>query len=322
MPPQHAVETMSPAGDFTGRADAAAWRERAPSSLRAPLPVDAVIPPPVLYLDFTTELSPPQPARLPSQLYCGKGTLIGISQDEQAATIIPILCKSWDCPTCAPRKRAAWITRLAAGNPEREITLTRRSDRSLSPAAHALLMKKAWARLVLRIRRTFGPFEYALVWELQRNGTPHCHVLTRGRYIPRRWLKAQWIKLGQGSVVWITSVKDSRLHAAHVCKYLGKKTSETARVLAPLRIIQVSAHWDPPAPPAGPGPHPEPMTWVFTRQRLQDVMEELEIYHAGVRITDHGSHGVTLDLTRTTRRFALETDSDGGNPWLTLGYLD
>lgn len=137
-------------------------------------------------------------------------------------------------------------------------------------------MKRAWSKLVSQIRHTFGPFEYALVWELTHRGIPHCHVLTRGSYIPKRWLSARWTALGFGPVTWITSVKTSRLHAAHACKYLAKATGQTAIELAPLRTIQVSTNYLPKPPDETAVPDEDKIKYAVSFETWENIVARFD----------------------------------------------
>lgn len=141
------------------------------------------------------------------------------------------------------------------------MTLTTKFKSWASPQREAKRMKRAWTCLVQRIRRQFGWFEYALVWELQKNGMPHAHILARSPYIPKPWLKKQWFELTGAYMVAISRVKKPHAVAKHHCKSLhdsslqpgysperltSKQTSQTARALAPMRIIQLSAGYEKP----------------------------------------------------------------------------
>ncbi|MBA7537072.1 hypothetical protein ES705_29338 [subsurface metagenome] len=194
-----------------------------------------------------------------------KSSIVGQSPTRDEAIIIPLPCKSWDCPNCGPKKRHAWIYRLASGQPEREITLTCPVGKFLTPELAALKMKLAWGKLVLKIRKQWGPFEYALVWELTKKGVPHCHILCRGSYIAQKWLSKQWEKLGIGPIVYIKSVKGDKLHAAHACKYLAKSNGQTARILAPMRLVQVSGNYELPVPDAPKKDEYPDWVWVWDR---------------------------------------------------------
>lgn len=208
-----------------------------------------------IHRDFLFEISPALAAkladqadesslyvntRLDSQHYCGSGAIVGSSPDRSHIVIVPMTCKSWDCPRCGPRKRAEWIRKFKNAKPEREITLTCPANKFANPHIAAEAMKMAWLKLIKRIRDKYGEFEYGLVFELTKKNTPHMHILCRGKYIPQKWLSNQWHRLGIGYIVHIQKVDKHELHAAHVCKYLAKSIGQTAEALAPQRIIQVS----------------------------------------------------------------------------------
>ncbi len=247
--------------------------------------------PPHRFLDLDDPLwrpqwSLPQPRlpryRVESERYCGQGAVLGMSPDTSQGILIPIRCKSWTCPRCADIKRLNVILRLAAGKPEREMTLTTPADPNMTPIEIAKRMKLAFPKLVAQIRKEFGSFEYALVWELTKAGTPHAHVLTRGSYIPQRWLSARWHALGEGANVDIRAVKNHRKHAAHLCKYLGKDVGQTALHLAPLRIIQFSRGYD--LTPDEPDKTSQYADWVWNFITYTPPEILAKIKHAGVRL--------------------------------------
>ncbi|MBA7549430.1 hypothetical protein ES705_41911 [subsurface metagenome] len=205
-----------------------------------------------------------------------KSSIVGQNKERTHAVTIPMPCKSWDCLTCGPRKRAIWIERLAAGKPEREITLTCPLGKFASPRLAAMAMKVAWRTLATKIRKQWGPLEYALVFELTKNGTPHMHILCRGSYIAQKWISRWWNKLGIGPVVYIQSVKGEKLHAAHACKYLAKANGQSARVLAPLRIIQTSSNYELEQPKKTlPEKYPD-MVWTWDRRSSSEIAADFE----------------------------------------------
>lgn len=273
------------------------------STLSPPLPANIPLPLPISpstashLQDPLSDTALYTPTRLPSQRYCGKGSIVGSSTDRAHVLIIPMTCKSWDCPRCGPRKRALWIDRFQTAKPEREITLTCPSTRFPDPFTAAVKMKRAWTKLVKQIRSTFGPFEYGLVFELTKRGTPHMHILCRGSYISKSWLSTHWNALGIGYITYIQKVKNSRESAAHLCKYLGKQMGQTARELAPLRIIQTSSGFllHPPQPPVQEL-YPD-FIWTWTREHPTDILESFlaSDRYQDVIHNDDGSFEVFLD---------------------------
>jgi len=84
----------------------------------------------------------------------------------------------------------------------------------------------SFSKLVKRIRRQFGQFEYFAVKETTASGLVHIHLLYRGPYIPQDWLSSAWAEIHQAPVVWIKEVnlkRDSKKKiASYLVKYLAK----------------------------------------------------------------------------------------------------
>ena len=226
--------------------------------------------------DITVHGPLPRMTRLQSQRYCMRSSIVGQDKERDLAVSIPMACKSWDCEVCGPRKRSAWIERLTSGKPEREITLTCPVGKFGSPILAAASMKKAWSALVPKIRKHWGPLEYGLVFELTKKGVPHMHILCRGSYIAQKWLSAHWDKAGIGPIVYIQSVKGTKLHAAHACKYLAKSNGQSAAILAPLHIVQVSSNYELERPKKTlPEKYPD-MVWTWDRRSTPEIAAEFE----------------------------------------------
>ena len=205
--------------------------------------------------DFTIEHSyGDAQERLWSQAQCGKGSLVGVNPETHKAIVVPMRCKSWECPVCAPRKRAEWTRKLASGKPDKVLTLTADPKIAADLVDRARLMKAAWRKLVGRIRfhaklhprvrwlprrsrllklramRHRGEsaiwtkreeVEYALVWELAGTDHLHVHILLRAPYIPQGWLSWNWNQLGVGYVTHVKQTKGPVWEAAHATKSLG-----------------------------------------------------------------------------------------------------
>lgn len=182
--------------------------------------------------------------RLHSQAYCGQGAIIGMRLDGKAIMIIPMRCKSWDCPTCCQRKVWALQTRIANGRPTKFITLTCRPFKDEDSRHQLLRLKKAFPKLVQRIRRVYGQFEYALTWELTKKGIAHCHIACRCKYIPQKWLSDAWHELTGAFRVDIRVIKQQEKAAIYLTKYLMKDHARTARILSGARLYQFSKGYD------------------------------------------------------------------------------
>ena len=84
----------------------------------------------------------------------------------------------------------------------------------------------SFSKLVKRIRRLYGKFEYFAVREETSSGLIHVHLLYRGSYIPRDWLSSVWAEIHKAPIVWIREVdlkRDSKKKiAGYLVKYLAK----------------------------------------------------------------------------------------------------
>ncbi len=214
-------------------------------------------------------------ARVRSEKYCGFGSIVGSLPDKSDMITIPVRCKSWTCKTCAPRKCRAILARLLRGNPERDITLTMRASVPGSPRDQARAMKRAWSSLATKCRRVFGEFEYAVVFELTKKGTPHMHILQRGTYIPVAWLKREWTKHGLGHIVHIQKIRHQGHAAVHAVKYLGKCFGQTAQAIAPLHVVQFSKGYDMKDAERKPEPNLPDHLWTHTMEDADDIARRM-----------------------------------------------
>lgn len=101
-----------------------------------------------------------------------------------------------------------------------------RSDSYESPEIHPSFIK-----LVKRIRRKFGVFEYVAVKELTISGLEHLHVIFRGEYIPLDWIRENWSDIHHGAYeVNIKILEGDKKHiGGYLMKYLGKDSKNRYR---------------------------------------------------------------------------------------------
>lgn len=167
--------------------------------------------------------------------------------------VIPIRCDKWACPYCAPIKLSQARLRARSGAPKRHIVLTLRYRPELSLPKQIDLLRAAFRKLVAKIRRTFKQFEYMAVLELQKNRTPHLHVLARGTYIPWRWLTKTWQALTGAWMVHIKSIKSERGAISELVKYLAKTAQTLQNDVPGCNVITTSRHWLLSPPDKDPG---------------------------------------------------------------------
>ena len=141
-----------------------------------------------------------------------------------AAKAITMFCRSWSCPDCAPRRRAA-LKRLAmSGRPTKFLTLTIKDGMAPTPEAEALLLSDAFRKLIKRWRRhkKGHEVEFLAVFEPHKSGRPHLHVMLRAPYTRQEWLSKQMKDLLESPIVDIRAITDRRKVARYVAKYITK----------------------------------------------------------------------------------------------------
>ncbi|MBA7549668.1 hypothetical protein ES705_42159 [subsurface metagenome] len=123
------------------------------------------------------------------------------------------------------------------------MTLTCNPERCVTKINAVDVMKKGWVQLLRKMRLTYGPTEYVLIWECTKRGWPHVHVALRGSYIPHSWLKYWWNYFTGAPIVHIQKINNQRHAARYVAKYFVKSQVPMLRLLAGRRLVQVSRHW-------------------------------------------------------------------------------
>ena len=149
---------------------------------------------------------------------------------------LPLMCRSWGCDYCQPRRKRMLVDLAKSGHPNRLVTLTVSAASGSDRADRARKLAHAW-RIVAQRWRRLNPtqtLEYLAVFEATKLGEPHLHVLCRSGYIAQRWLSAQMASLISAPIVDIRKI-GSAAHAAHyVTKYIGK---------APERFATCKRYW-------------------------------------------------------------------------------
>lgn len=179
---------------------------------------------------------------------CGHGLVVLLNPDTNQVRIVPMRCRKWSCPHCSTIKLQHAQAQARAGHPERHIVLTLSKDSPADQAEAVAYINRCFGRLVAAIRKEFGAFEYMRVLELHKSGRPHLHILSRGTYIPWKWLSRTWQRL---SGAWMTHIHhiDRTSNAVNeLTKYLAKTAVQLQGLTHKTNIITTSKHWriDPP----------------------------------------------------------------------------
>lgn len=167
-------------------------------------------------------------------MYCGT-TTIAIRKGEEAR-IFPLTCRSWSCPSCAPKRRRKLIAEAMEGQPTRFVTLTVNPNWFGSPEERGAKIARAWRDYVrwFRLKYPKRELQYLVVLELTRLGEPHLHIVCRSGWIDQKEL-SKWMAKSIGApVVDIRIVKGKKDVAKYVTKYISKR---------PIKLGTLKRYW-------------------------------------------------------------------------------
>ena len=184
-------------------------------------------------------------------------------------TMVPLRCKCWTCPECAPLRKRRLYAQALSGKPITFMTLTLRFTKNITPDLAAQQISHAFTCLVKRLRR-FDPatdFQYLAVYEATKQGWPHLHILTRTPWIPKGWLSRQWADLTGSPVVDIRRISDPVKAAAYVAKYIGKAPQKFAFT----KRYRFSRHYIPPQDGDDPEDQPLDSPWFIVDSPLPHI---------------------------------------------------
>jgi len=159
-----------------------------------------------------------------------------VNQERNIRHARMLYCKSWNCPTCRPKRRSQLLAKCASGKPNRLITLTVNPLKGESPEHRLRLLARAWRVCVQRLRRRYGlsSIEYLAIVEKTKHGEPHLHILARTPYIPQAYLSEVMKELIDAPIVDIRAIKSQRNAILYVAKYVTKE---------PERIGTAKRYW-------------------------------------------------------------------------------
>lgn len=113
--------------------------------------------------------------------FCENFKGIAVSDNESALLVARLRCKQWDCEYCASKNRQIWRAHLldyAVNNPAEWsfLTVTATSEAHKSGTTLEQICAN-WDKLMKRLKRAWGKFEYVRVYERHKSGEFHAHML-------------------------------------------------------------------------------------------------------------------------------------------------
>ncbi len=205
-------------------------------------------------------------------MFCSDWSLV--KTDPHQATIIPLRCRCWTCPECAPHRKARLIHEAKNGRPNVFITLTVRR-RAHWPADYAARrLAAAWRIVRAEFLRKHGPgtLPFLCVFEKTKKGYPHLHIVARCKWIEQKWLSNRMKALIDSPVVDVRRVYGTDLVEHYISKYISK---DPTRFDGTKRYWRSQDYLDPiRATLAMIQPHPE--TWEIVKDHWRTLAARLE----------------------------------------------
>jgi len=156
------------------------------------------------------------------ELRCGWSSVVVVDGD--AVVISPFSCRSWQCESCAERRRWRLRDECASGRPNKFLTLTCNPALYTSADEAAQDLVCAWRAVLKRLKRQgiAERVEYMAVFEATKKGWPHLHIVCRAPWIDQRWLSDAMRELTGAPVCDVRAVHSQRQLGVYLAKYLSK----------------------------------------------------------------------------------------------------
>jgi len=179
---------------------------------------------------------------------------------------VRLRCKMWTCEYCAAINRIQWRAKLihhihaTQGNWSWFTLTAHRYARGEQKSLNNL--RGAWDSLMKRMKRKYGNFSYARIYEKHKDGSYHIHAIASFHFTDLRyrisrkdkkrtsvsqWLQKTAWELGIGMYTHAENITLNELHsgyvASYITKYIVKLTPEIKSEFGRVRHIQTSQNW-------------------------------------------------------------------------------
>jgi hypothetical protein len=197
---------------------------------------------------------------------------------------VRLRCKMWTCEYCSEKNRLIWRAKLLHHIAHSDLTqwswFTLTAHRYARGEEKSLAnLRGAWDTLVKRMKRKFGDFQYARVYEKHKDGSYHIHAIcsflfsdirvrvsrkSKKRTSYSHWLQKTAWELGIGMYTHAENVPEIAIYnadnaldlsendvlamrsgfvASYITKYIVKLEAQTKSEFGRIRHIQTSRGW-------------------------------------------------------------------------------
>lgn len=154
--------------------------------------------------------------------FCREQSIVKSMDTELKAYVLK--CRSWTCEHCQPSRHSQLRKLAASGLPDMFVTLTTSNETADDFVSAARCLAEAWKLIVKRIKRKYQyeKLEYLAVFEAQKSGRPHLHLLLRCKWIDQKWLSQTCAEILSAPIVDVRRINSAKQAASYVTKYVGK----------------------------------------------------------------------------------------------------
>ena len=167
---------------------------------------------------------------------CGNFSVVGPIKDRlDRIGCARLMCKTYGCARCFPKKLRRVRTRIAQIASELKllkfVTLTLDPKKIPQGVRSERYLRETWRKMRVLLARRFGKsIPFIAVLEFQKSGVAHLHLLV-GVYIPQKWLSTAWESVGGGKIVDIRQVNIQRVVGYLTCYLTNSKVAHTLSLL-------------------------------------------------------------------------------------------
>lgn len=251
--------------------------------------------------------------------------LFGHDKEQQKALVIRASCKQWNCPTCGARNTRKWIARAINGT---RVLGGKWYFMTLTPNAEAKAngwslenLRKGIPKLLKRMKRKFGDFEYLRTYEPFADMAWHSHFIINvemewSKHVDKKtgkitghcqWLEDNAASCGMGWKTDYQEIESPAGTAFYIAKYCTKSMQYGDYWPKNLRRIQASQGF-----PLLPDLHEETdLHWTYVKNEKHMAELSFNALKSGSKLFTQGNgHTSVKGMVKYFRRIRNDTTQE------------